>query len=141
MERISDIMCGSVVSIDEDEPVIAAARLFKRLNLGALPVTEDAGRLVGMLTDRDIVLRCVAAGLNPRETRTGDIMTRGVVTTAPDAKLSEAAKLMGGDQVRRLPVVEGGKLVGMLSLGDLARHNSMEAASALADITTNLRRK
>ena len=88
--KVSDIMSGRVVTIDKREPVIAAARLLKRMNLGALPVT-DGGKLAGMLTDRDIVLRCVASGGDAREMTVEDIMTRGVVTASPDAKVGEAA--------------------------------------------------
>ena len=138
--KVSEIMSGRVVTIGQREPVIAAARLLKRMNLGALPVTDDKGKLKGMLTDRDIVLRCVAAGADPRSLEIGEIMTRGVVTAAPELEVSEAARLMRGDQVRRLPVVEGGKLVGMLSIADMARRCDMEAAAALADISSNLRR-
>lgn len=138
--KISEIMSERVVTIDQREPVIAAARLLKRMNLGALPVTDRSGKLVGMLTDRDIVVRCVAAGGNAREMTVGDIMSRGVVTASPDSEVSDAARRMGRGQVRRLPVVEGGKLVGMLSLADMARRCDMEAAAALAEISTNVRR-
>lgn len=138
--KVSDIMSDRVVTIDEREPVIAAARLLKRMNLGALPVTDRDGKLVGMLTDRDIVLRCVALGGDARTMTAGDVMTRGVVTATPDVKVDDAAKRMGRGQVRRLPVVENGKLVGMLSLADMARKCDMEAAAALADISSNLRR-
>ncbi|MEG1632652.1 MAG: CBS domain-containing protein [Oscillospiraceae bacterium] len=137
---VSEIMSGRVITIAQDEPVIAAARLLKRFNLGALPVTDDAGRLRGMLTDRDIVLRCVAVDANPRDMRIRDIMTRGVVTAAPGDDINSAARQMSGDQVRRLPVVESGRIVGMLSLCDMARNCDMEAASALAEISSNLRR-
>ena len=138
--KVSDIMSDRVVTIDEREPVIAAARLLKRMTLGALPVTDRGGKLVGMLTDRDIVLRCVALGGDARTMTAGDVMTRGVVTATPDVKVDDAAKRMGRGQVRRLPVVENGKLVGMLSLADMARKCDMEAAAALADISSNLRR-
>ncbi len=140
MMKVSDIMSDRVVTIDEREPVIAAARLLKRMNLGALPVTDRGGKLVGMLTDRDIVLRCVALGGDARTMTAGDVMTRGVVTATPDVKVDDAARRMGRGQVRRLPVVENGKLVGMLSLADMARKCDMEAAAALADISSNLRR-
>ena len=140
MMKVSDIMSDRVVTIDEREPVIAAARLLKRMNLGALPVTDRGGKLVGMLTDRDIVLRCVALGGDARTMTAGDVMTRGVVTATPDVKVDDAAKRMGRGQVRRLPVDENGKLVGMLSLADMARKCDMEAAAALADISSNLRR-
>lgn len=138
--KISEIMSERVVTIDQREPVIAAARLLKRMNLGALPVTDRSGKLVGMLTDRDIVLRCVAAGGDAREMVVADIMSRGIVTASPESEVSDAARRMGRGQVRRLPVVEGGKLVGMLSLADMARRCDMEAAAALADISSNLRR-
>lgn len=137
--KVSDIMSGSVITIDKREPVIAAARLLKRMNLGALPVT-DGGKLAGMLTDRDIVLRCVAGGGDAREMTVEDIMTRGVVTASPDAKVDDAARRMGRGQVRRLPVVDDGKLIGMVTLADMARKCDMEAAAALADISSNLRR-
>lgn len=138
--KVSDIMSGRVVSIGQKEPVIAAARLLKRMNLGALPVTDDSGKLRGIITDRDIVLRCVAAGADPRTLEIHEIMSRGVVTASPGADVSEAARLMRGDQVRRLPVVDGGRLVGMVSIADMARRCDMEAAAALADISSNLRR-
>jgi CBS domain-containing protein len=94
-----------------------------------------------MLTDRDVVLRCTAPGLDPKSVIIRDIMTRGVVTTSPDIDVDAAARQMSGDQVRRLPVVTDGRLVGMLSLCDMARHCDMEAAAALADISANVSRK
>ena len=98
--KVSDIMSGRVVTIGQKEPVIAAARLLKRMNLGALPVTDDSGRLRGILTDRDIVLRCVASGSDPRTLEVREIMSRGVVTAAPGTEISEASRLIRGDQVR-----------------------------------------
>ena len=91
--KVSDIMSGRVVTIGQKEPVIAAARLLKRMNLGALPVTDDSGRLRGILTDRDIVLRCVASGSDPRTLEVREIMSRGVVTAAPGTEISEACLL------------------------------------------------
>lgn len=139
--KVGDIMSDHVITVGQDEPVIAAARLFKRYNLGALPVCDDTGRLRGMLTDRDVVLRCMASGYDPKNVKIREIMTRGIVTTSPDSAVDDAAKQMSTDQVRRLPVVDGGRLVGMLSLGDMARHCDMEAAAALADISSNVSRK
>lgn len=139
--KVSDIMSDRVITVGQDEPVIAAARLFKRYNLGALPVCDDAGHLRGMLTDRDVVLRCTASGSDPKSVKIREIMTRGLVTTTPNSEVDAAAKQMSADQIRRLPVVDGGRLVGMLSLCDMARHCDMEAASALADISSNVNRK
>lgn len=141
--KICDIMTDKVVSIEQSEPVSAAAKLLKRTNLGALPVCDEKGRLRGMLTDRDIVLRCVAADADPKEIRVSEIMSRGIITTGPFEELEHAVRLMSEDQVRRLPVLDSGRLVGMVTLCDMARNCNcdMEAAEALAEISSNFRRK
>lgn len=141
--NVGDIMTDRVISIGQDEPVAAAARLLKRHNVGALPVCDSTGRLRGLVTDRDIVLRCVAMDEDPQTTRTGDIMSRGIITTEPTDSVEKAARLMSQDQVRRLPVLDNGRIVGFLSLGDLARNRScdMEAAEALSEISANIKRR
>ena len=141
--KVCDIMSDQVVSINQHEPVSAAAKLLKRCNIGSLPVCDEHKRLRGMLTDRDIVLRCVAADEDPRETPVSEIMSRGILTVGPLDDTAHAAKLMSGDQVRRLPVVDAGKLVGVVTLCDLARDANcdMEAAEALTEISSNFRRK
>lgn len=141
--KIGDIMTDKVVSISQMEPVAAAARLMKRHNLGALPVCDDSGRLRGMVTDRDIVTRCVAADTDPSDTPIREVMSRGIRCCSAGETAEEALRLMGSEQVRRLPVLEEGKLVGMLSLCDLARSSPcrMEAAAALTDISSNIRRR
>ena len=140
---VCDLMSAHVVSIGQDEPVSAAARLLKRANVGALPVCDARQRLRGIVTDRDIVTRCVAAGADPEETPVKEIMSRGVVTAAPGETLSAAAKRMRTDQVRRLPVLDEGRLVGIVTLCDMARSSAcdMEAAAALAEISGNVQRK
>ena len=137
------MMSDKVVCIDQNEPVSAAAKLLKRCNVGALPVCDDKKKLRGVLTDRDIVTRCVAAGADPRQTPVSEIMSRGIVTATPFDEVEQAAKVMSGDQVRRLPVLSEGRLVGMLSLCDLARNANceMEAGAALTEISSGLRRK
>ena len=100
----------------------AAARLLRRWNLGALPVTDSAGRLRGVLTDRDIVLRCIALDNDVAETRVSEVMSRAVVTARPGDSVQSAAALMAREQLRRLPVAENGRLVGMVTACDLARH-------------------
>jgi CBS domain-containing protein len=105
-----------------------------------LPVCREDGRLQGIITDRDIVLRCVAAEIDPEKTTVGEIMTKSLVTASPRDDVRRAAQLMASAQVRRLPVTDGGRLVGMLSLGDLAGACDDEAAHALTDISANLRR-
>ena len=140
--KVSDIMTKHVISVGPREPISAAVRLMKRHNLGALPVCDDEGRLRGMVTDRDIVTRCMAMELDPADTMLREIMSRGIRTCAPGDELGDAARLMGKEQIRRLPVTENGRLVGMVTLADMARRSAltMEAAAALGDISTNIRR-
>lgn len=119
--EVRDIMTRPAIAVGQDEPVAAAVRLLRRYNVGALPVCDAAGRLRGMVTDRDIVLRCMGNDSDPARTRVGEIMTRGIVTAAPGDSVAKAARTMAGDRVRRLPVTENGRLVGMVTMCDLAR--------------------
>ena len=140
---ISDMMSPNVVSITTEEPAALAARLLYRHNIGSLPVCGEDGRLRGILTDRDIVLRCVAAENDPATTPVKEIMTKGVVTVSPNDDARVATRIMAAEQVRRLPVVSDGKVVGMVSLGDLAKTQAydMEASKALSEISTNVKKK
>ena len=127
--QVRDLMNPSVVSITPGESASLAARLLSRHNLGSLPVCGEDGGLRGIVTDRDIVLRCVAAEEDPAQTPVKDIMSRNCAVVSPDDDAREATRLMAARQVRRLPVLEDGRVVGMVSLGDLARsHRSAKAA-------------
>lgn len=139
--HVSEVMTSRVVSIRGGDTADTAARLLSRNNIGALPVTDDQGKLVGMLTDRDLVTRCLAAGLSPRETPVSQIMTSAPVTIDQDATPGEAAFRMGQRQVRRLPVVQGEKLTGIVSLGDLARCGAVQAAETLREVSGNISRR
>ena len=141
--RVKDCMTKQVISVGAGEPVSVAARLMARYNLGALPVRGTDGQLEGMLTDRDIVLRCIAAERSPKAVRVREVMTRSVAAAAPDTDAAAAAGIMAARQVRRLPVVEAGKLVGVVSLNDLARNRKteMEAAQALCEISGNVKKR
>ena len=137
--EIKDIMTQSVVSIDPNESVEVAARTMTRHNIGALPVCSN-GKLCGMLTDRDIVTRCLAANRQPGSTQVRQVMTEQVTAVRPDMETGAAAHLMGRLQIRRLPVVENGKLCGMVSLGDMAvrEETVLDAGDVLADVSSNL---
>ena len=139
--QVKDIMSGQPIAIAPAEPVAAAARVLAQHNIGALPVCSG-GQLRGMVTDRDIVLRCIAAGKSPKSVRVHELMTGRVATAAPDTDVSAAAGIMASEQVRRLPVVEQGRLVGMVSLADISRRPDymMEAAETLEDICAGVRR-
>ena len=141
--RVQDVMARNPITVEVTEPVSCAARLMRERNIGSIPVQDAKGRLRGMLTDRDIVLRCVAAGRDPAKVEIEQIMSAGAVTAAPGEDVTAALARMKSEQVRRLPVVEGETLVGILSLADVARTQrfDMEAAQALSGITANVCRK
>ena len=141
--EVQEIMTAKVITVGQDEPVTAAARLLRRWNLGALPVTDSTGRLRGVLTDRDIVLRCLALDNDPADTRVSEVMSRAVVTARPGDSVQSAAALMAREQLRRLPVAENGRLVGMVTACDLARREKLDAefAEAMRGISANLVRR
>ena len=138
--KLREIMTNSVVRINPDESVAVAARTLARYNSGALPVCGGDGRLCGLVTDRDLVTRCVAAGRQPASTPVRDVMTTNVISAQPDMDTGAAAHLMGRQQIRRLPVVENGRLCGMVSLGDLANREetAYDATDALTEISSNV---
>lgn len=138
--KLREVMTNPVIRIHPDESVAVAARMLTRYNIGILPVCGSDGRLQGLVTDRDIVTRCLAAGKTPAATRVRDVMTTQVVSARPDMDANLAAGVMGRKQIRRLPVVENGKLCGMVSLGDIARQTetAYDAGDALAEISGNL---
>lgn len=135
--QVKDLMCPSVVTVDPQDSAANAARLLSRHNVGSLPVCGEDGGLRGIITDRDIVLRCVATEEDPNKTEVQKVMSRNCATVSPTADAREAAKIMAQEQVRRLPVVEENKVVGMVSLGDLSLSRScdMEAGAALSEIS------
>jgi len=138
--KVRQIMTPNVVSVEAGESVEVAARLLARHNIGALTVRDQRGGLCGIVTDRDLVTRCIAANRLAGATRVKDVMTAKTHTVSPEMDASAAAHLMGRLQVRRLPVVEQGRICGMVTLGDLTAtdEGTMDAADALAQITDNL---
>ncbi len=137
--KVKEIMTGKVIGIREHETAEVAARTLERYNIGALPVYGLGGTVCGMITDRDLVTRCMAANREPSKTTVGQIMTNRLTSVTPDTDVAMAARIMAKHQVRRLPVLENGKLCGMVSLKDLAvrEESAMDAADALTDISSN----
>jgi CBS domain-containing protein len=133
-------MTDRVVRIHPEESVSVAARSLTIHNIGMLPVCGNDGRVCGVVTDRDLVTRCIASGRNPAATPVRDVMSANVVSAVSAMTTEEAARLMGSRQIRRLPVVENGKLCGMVSLGDLAnrKETDAEAGKALSEISNHL---
>ena len=137
--KVRDIMTRNIASVNPVTTVTEAARLMEQYNVGSIPVC-DKNRLVGIVTDRDIVVRNVACGKDPADTPIRDVMSAGVTTVTPDTEIADVAKVMGTRRIRRLPVVENNRLVGMLALGDVAAHarHDMEVAGMLAIIFRTL---
>jgi len=117
--KVSDIMTSHVCTVSPDLTVEGAAKLMNGADIGSLPVCGAEG-LVGIVTDRDLVTRCLSAG-RKSDTEVGQIMTADVFFINSNAMVEEAARLMSRHQIRRLPVVEGREIVGILTVGDLAR--------------------
>lgn len=140
--QVRDVMNRDLVTIDPAESAALAARLLARHNVGSLPVCGENGRLQGIVTDRDIILRCVAPEEDPARVPVRHIMTRHPKALSPGDDVRQAAQVMAIQQVRRLPVVESGRLVGVVSLGDLAQCGKyeMEISKALTDISENVKR-
>ncbi|NHM29664.1 CBS domain-containing protein [Neobacillus terrae] len=135
MEKIRDIMTDEVECCTLLDNVFEVAVKMKNLNVGAIPIVEEK-KLVGMITDRDIVVRGVAEK-HPGSTKVEDIMSSELITISPDATSQEAVHLMSEHQIRRLPVVDNGELVGIVSLGDFAirQLSDDQAKEALSDIS------
>ena len=134
--NISDVMTPDPRTMRPGDTIQAAAQAMDELNVGVLPVC-DGPKLVGLITDRDIVVRSTSAGQDPGEAQVSGAMTIEPYTLHPDATVEDALELMEEHQLRRVPVLDGsGHLVGIVSLGDLAAAGTPEAADALEAIST-----
>ena len=137
--KVRDIMTTGVETAAPETSLEQIATMMKNEDVGAIPIV-DGDELTGIITDRDIVIRCIAAGDDPGETEAESILSEELVTVAPDDNVEHAAQLMSQRQVRRLPVVEDGRLVGMISLGDIAvKEDEETAGDALEDISEGVK--
>jgi len=132
-KSVKDVMTSNPCSIDADKPVAYAAEMMKKEDVGIAPVVEG-DRLVGTLTDRDIVVRVVADGRDPQQVKVRDVASRDLVTVDPQQGLDEALRLMARHQVRRLPVVEeDGRLVGVVAQADVAEEAKPKKVGKLVE--------
>jgi CBS domain-containing protein len=132
-KKISELMTTNPCAIEADKPVTYAAQMMKRENVGLAPIVEG-DRLVGTLTDRDIVTRVVAEGKDPQSVAVREVASTDVVSIDPQQDLDEALRLMASNQVRRLPVVEeDGRLVGVLAQADVAREAKEKQTGELVE--------
>jgi CBS domain-containing protein len=138
--KIREIMTTDVTTAELNTTLEEIATIMRHEDVGAVPILDD-GELAGLVTDRDIVLRCVAEGRDPGECSAEDILTEGLVTVTPDQNVDDAAEIMSRNQIRRLPVLQSGKLVGMVSLGDIAvkENNDRVSGNTLEDISEGVK--
>lgn len=134
MTTAREIMTGGVECIGENETLEEAARKMKDLDVGSLPICGEDNRLKGVLTDRDIVIKCLAGGSDPREVKASELAEGKPVTIGADDSIEEAIKTMTDHQVRRLPVIDGHDLVGMLSQADIARNYPEDRVGELVEL-------
>lgn len=134
VRSVREVMSRAPEMVTPETTLAEAAMMMQRGNIGDVLVADDGGQLRGIVTDRDIAIRAVAEGRDPLSTPVREAMTPTVETISPSASVQEATELMRRHDVRRLPVVEGGMPIGIVSLGDLAM--SRQAQSILADIST-----
>ena len=133
-KSVPDAMTEDPRSIGASASVVEAAQLMRQQHIGSLPVTEDE-RLVGMITDRDITTRVVAESAVPETTSVGDVYSRDLISVESNKDLEEALRLMARHQVRRLPVVESGRLVGMVAQADIALKESQRTGELVGAIS------
>ena len=133
-QKVRDVMTENLVTLPSWAPLVDAARRMKEADIGDVIVLDD-GNLCGLVTDRDIVVRAVAEGKDPRSSTLDEICTHEVTTVGPDDSLDRVVQIMRQQAVRRVPVVEAGRPVGIVSIGDLAIERDPD--SALADISAS----
>ncbi len=133
MRNCQDVMTKNPTTCGEMAPVVDAAKLMEQEGVGSIPVCED-GRLVGIVTDRDIAMRVVAEGRDPQQTKIQDVMTRDPQTVSAEEPISRALEVMESRQVRRIPVIDGGgKLVGIIAQADIARLGNDDATGEVVE--------
>ncbi|MBF8983915.1 CBS domain-containing protein [Lutibacter sp. B2] len=133
--KVKDLMTNQVASATPDTSLEQLANKMKELNVGSIPICDSNNVAVGVVTDRDIVLKGVSVGNMSASAK--DVMSKNIVSATPDMDAHEAANIMAQNQIRRLPVMENGKMVGILSIGDLSTVNiyENEAGQALSSIS------
>lgn len=138
--KVRDLMTERIVKAEPETTLEENAMMMKTENTGAIPVVDE-DELIGIVTDRDIVMRCVAEGGDPSDMTAEDIVSEEVENIDPDSEIEEALELMSEKQIRRLPVVENGELVGMLSIGDIAvkQRDQEESGRALKDLSQGVK--
>jgi CBS domain-containing protein len=134
VQTLSEVMTPNPATLPTSATVQEAAREMREKNIGDIIVTDENNKMYGIVTDRDIVVRALAEGKDPKQVKLGEIASKDVAALSPDSRVGDAVKVMSEKALRRLPVIDNGKPVGIVSLGDLAQERDRK--SALADISS-----
>lgn len=132
--KVRDIMTSDPSTLRPGSTLGEAATLMKQEDCGSLPVLEE-GKLVGIVTDRDIVVRAIAGGKDPKSCTVAEIMSADPITVEPETTVDEAQRIMSERQVRRLPVVEDGRLVGIVVIGQIAQRDAEDVGETLKEVS------
>ena len=132
-DKVREVMSENCECVNEDESVLDAAKKLKDLGVGSMPICGNDDRLKGMLTDRDIVVKVLAEGRDPASTTAGELGEGKPVTIGADDSIKETLQTMAQHKVRRLPVIDGHQLVGIVAQADLARHVDEEQVGDLLE--------
>lgn len=125
--RVKDCMCNKVVRATSDTTLDHIAKLMQENDVGCIPICNNENNVIGFITDRDIITRCVANNKSCNQTKASDIMTTKVIKTTPDTEIEEVTKTMSNNQIKRLPVIENNQIVGIITIGDLAQHREVSS--------------
>lgn len=122
--KVKDCMCGEVCCVNPETKIYEIAKIMEKNHIGCVPVCNNENCIVGVITDRDIILRGIACDKDVKNTNASDIMTCNVCTCNENDNISEVERKMAENQIRRIPVVDNNKVIGILTLGDLAHYNN-----------------
>ena len=125
--KVCDCMCSDIVTVKPDATVSDVAKKMQETHVGCLPVCDEQNKLVGLVTDRDLTLRCIACDKDYKTTPVSEVMTTNIFTVRPDDNINDATRYMCDCQVNRIPVVENGCIKGIITIGDLAKNSEMSS--------------
>ena len=134
--KVRDAMAKTVSSARKEERIVDVAKKMKQEDAGFIPIVENGGKLIGVVTDRDIVIRCIASGHNPESDTVEHCMTQQTITISPEEDIDQAARKMEQQEIRRLAVTENGRLVGVLSHGNLVQATGGKVAEKVTEGVT-----
>jgi len=125
--KVKDCMCNKVVKAHKETTLREIAKLMENNGIGSVPICDKENEVIGFITDRDIVVRCIAANGDCSKTKVSEIMTKQVIKTTPDTDIQEACETMSTNQIRRLPVIDDGGIIGILTIGDISKNHDVKS--------------